>query len=70
MWRGANYYEAFTEWKPTGTLAIRAQLNIWDDFNIRRTVFANRAPERAVAYVEDRAINPRTFVSLRVRKTF
>jgi hypothetical protein len=70
VWRGSNYYEAFTEWKPTATLAIRAQLNIWDDYTIRRTVFANRAPERAVAYVEDRAINPRTFVSLRVRKTF
>lgn len=70
VWRGSNYYEAFTEYKPTPTLAIRAQLNIWDDYTIRRTVFANRAPERAVAYVEDRAINPRTFVSLRVRKTF
>ena len=70
VWRGSAYYEAFAEYKPTTTLSIRAQLNLWDDFTIRRTVFANRAAERAVAYVEDRAINPRTFVSLRVRKTF
>ena len=70
VWRGSNYYEAFAEYKPTPTLAIRAQLNLWDDFTIRRTVFANRATERAVAYVEDREINPRAFVSLRVRKTF
>ncbi|HWT52784.1 MAG TPA: TonB-dependent receptor, partial [Caulobacter sp.] len=70
VWRGSNYYEAFVEYKPTPTLAIRAQLNVWDDFTIRRTVFADRAPERAVAFVEDRAINPRTFVTLRVRKTF
>lgn len=70
VWRGAAYYEAFAEYKPTPTLAIRAQLNIWDDFTIRRTVFANRGPDRAVAFVEDRDINPRTFVQLRVRKTF
>ncbi|MBO9547806.1 TonB-dependent receptor [Caulobacter sp.] len=70
VWRGSAYYEAFAEYKPTPTLAIRAQLNLWDDFTIRRTVFANRATDRAVAYVEDRDINPRTFVSLRVRKTF
>jgi hypothetical protein len=70
VWRGAQYYELFAEYKPTPTLAIRAQLNLWDDFSIRRTVFANRGPNRAVAFVEDRAINPRTFMSFRVRKTF
>ncbi|MDR7232692.1 hypothetical protein J2X45_003801 [Caulobacter sp. BE264] len=70
VWRGAQYYEAFAEYKPTPTLAIRAQLNLWDDFSIRRTVFANRGPNRAIAFVEDRAINPRTFMSFRVRKTF
>lgn len=70
VWRGSRYYEAFAEYKPTSTLAIRAQLNIWDDFTIRRTVFANRGPDRAVAFVEDRTIDPRTFFQLRVRKTF
>ncbi|MBN9318466.1 MAG: outer membrane beta-barrel protein [Caulobacterales bacterium] len=70
VWRGSDYYEAFAEYKPTPSLAIRAQLNIWNDFTIRRTVFAARTPERPVTYVEDRSIDPRTFVSLRVRKTF
>jgi hypothetical protein len=70
VWRGSGYYESFVEYKPTATLAIRAQLNLWDDFTIRRTVFANRGPNRTVSFVEDRAIDPRTFVSLRVRKTF
>ncbi|WP_172267624.1 TonB-dependent siderophore receptor [Caulobacter sp. RHG1] len=70
VWRGAQYYEAFVEYKPTPTWAIRAQLNLWDDYTIRRTVFADRATERAVAFVEDRAIDPRTFVTVRVRKTF
>lgn len=70
VWRGSRYYEAFAEYKPTPTLAIRAQLNIWDDFTIRRTVFANRGPDRAVAFVEDRTIDPRTFFQVRVRKTF
>lgn len=69
VWRGADYYEAFVEYKPTPTLALRAQLNLWDDFTVRRTVFADRTT-RAVAFVEDRAINPRTFVNLRIRKTF
>ena len=70
VWRGSRYYEAFAEYKPTPTLAIKAQLNIWDDFTIRRTVFANRGPNRTVAFVEDRTIDPRTFVNVRVRKTF
>lgn len=69
VWRGGNYYEGFVEYKPTPTLAIRAQLNLWDDFTIRRTVFANRT-NRAVSFVEDREINPRTFMNIRVRKTF
>ncbi|WP_419318924.1 TonB-dependent receptor plug domain-containing protein [Caulobacter sp. ErkDOM-E] len=69
VWRGAQYYEAFVEYKPTPTLAIRAQLNLWDDYSQKRTVYANRTT-RAVAFVEDRAINPNTFVSLRLRKTF
>ncbi len=68
-WRGANYYEAFVEYKPTPTLAIRAQLNIWDDYTQQRIVYANRET-RAVAFIEDRAIDPNTFVSLRLRKTF
>jgi hypothetical protein len=68
-WRGANYYEAFVEYKPTPTLAIRAQLNIWDDYTQQRIVYANRTT-RAVSFVEDRAIDPNTFVSLRVRRTF
>jgi hypothetical protein len=68
-WRGTNYFEIFTEYKPTPTLSVRAQLNLWDDFTQRRTVYADR-DTRAVAYVEDGEQDPRTFVSLRVRKTF
>lgn len=44
-------------------------MNLWDDFTQSRTVFDSRNP-RTVAFVEDRTIDPRTFVSLRVRKTF
>jgi hypothetical protein len=68
-WRGANYWEGYVEYKPTPTLSVRAQLNIWDDFVTTRTVYANRAT-RAVAYVEQHDIDPRTFVSLKVRRTF
>ncbi|MCW0046278.1 outer membrane beta-barrel protein [Brevundimonas sp. BT-123] len=68
-WRGADYLEAFVEYKPSPTLSLRAQLNLWDDFTQQRTVYATRDP-RTVAFVEERSIDPRTFVSLRVRKTF
>lgn len=68
-WRGAGYIESFVEYKPIPTLSIRAQLNLWDDFTIHREVYADRAT-RTIAFTEDRDINPRTFVSLKVRKTF
>jgi hypothetical protein len=69
-WRGAGYVESFVEYKPTPTLSLRAQLNLWDDFVIRRAVYADRASPRPVAFTEERDINPRTFVTLRLRKTF
>ena len=69
-WRGNNYLEAWAEYKPTATLANRAQINLWDDFDIERTVYADRTAARPVAYVEHRYIDPRTFIQIRVRKTF
>ncbi|CAN5276870.1 TonB-dependent receptor [soil metagenome] len=68
-WRGAGYIEAFVEYKAIPTLSIRAQLNLWDDFTVHREVYASRNP-RTIDYTEDRDINPRTFVTLKVRKTF
>ncbi|MDQ1155199.1 TonB-dependent siderophore receptor [Brevundimonas sp. SORGH_AS_0993] len=68
-WRGANYFETFVEYKPSATLSLRAQVNVWNDFTQTRTVFADRQT-RAVAFTEDSEVDPRTFVSVRVRKTF
>ncbi|MGH7027452.1 TonB-dependent receptor plug domain-containing protein [Brevundimonas sp.] len=68
-WRGADYYELWAEYKPTPTLSIRGQVNIWNDFDLERTVFADRVT-RPVAFVENRLIDPRTFWQVRVRKTF
>lgn len=68
-WRGHDYYELWGEYKPTPTLAIRAQVNLWDDFNVERTVFADR-DTRPVAFVENRFVDPRTFYQIRLRKTF
>ncbi|HEX8471349.1 MAG TPA: TonB-dependent receptor [Brevundimonas sp.] len=68
-WRGSEYFELFTEYKPTPTLSIRAQLNLWDDFEIRRTVYSDRVAG-TVAFTENRQIDPRTFWSFKVRKTF
>ncbi len=68
-WRGSDYYELWTEYKPTPTLSIRAQVTIWDHFDVTRIVFADRAA-RPVQFVENRFIDPRTFYQIRLRKTF
>ncbi|MDO9589062.1 MAG: TonB-dependent receptor [Brevundimonas sp.] len=68
--RGSDYFELWAEYKPTPTLSLRAQVNVWNDFEVERTVYANRTQARPIAYVENRYIDPRTFVSLRLRKTF
>lgn len=69
-WRGHDYFEAWAEYKPTATLSIRAQVNIWNDFDVQRTVYADRTAARPVGFVEHRYIDPRTFFQVRVRKTF
>lgn len=64
-----NYVYTFVEWKPTPTLSLRAQVNLWDDFTITRTAYADRL-SRAVAFIETRDVDPRNFWSFRIRKTF
>lgn len=68
--RGSDYFELWAEYKPTPTLSLRAQVNVWNDFEVERTVYADRTPARPIAFVESRYIDPRTFWSLRLRKTF
>jgi hypothetical protein len=68
-WRGRDFLEGWVEYKPTSTLAVRAQITLWDDYVQTRTAYADRAA-RPISYVETRAIDPRTFYSLRLRKTF
>jgi hypothetical protein len=68
-WRGHNYIEGWVEYKPTPTLSIRAQVNLWDDFHQTRIAYADRNT-RPISYVETRNVDPRTFYSLRLRKTF
>lgn len=68
-WRGHDYYELWAEYKPRPTLAIRGQINIWDDFNVERTEFGDRIA-RPIAFVENRFVDPRTFYQIRLRKTF
>jgi hypothetical protein len=67
---GSDYFEANIEYKPTPTLAIRAQVNVWNDFQAERTVFADRSTARPVAFTELRPTDPRTFWQIRLRKTF
>ena len=65
-----NYRVLFVEYKPTPDLTLRAQVNIWDDFLITRTVFSDRTAARPVAYVETRDVDPRTSYQISLRKTF
>ena len=67
--RGAHYYQLWAEYKPTPTLSVRAQVNIWNDFEVERTVYADRVT-RPISFIENRYIDPRTFWSIRLRKTF
>lgn len=67
---GSDYFEANIEWKPTPTWSIRGQVNVWNDFQAERTVFADRTPARPIAFTELRPTDPRTFWQIRVRKTF
>lgn len=68
--RGKDYLEASVEYKPVDSLTITAKVNIWDDFNVYRTVYANRTPARPINFVEERNTDPENFLSLTVRKTF
>ena len=68
-WRGRDFLEGWVEYKPTSTLALRAQINVWDDYHQTRIAYADRT-KRPISYVETRNIDPRTFYSLRLRKTF
>lgn len=68
--RGGDYFEISGSYKPTPTLTLTAQINLWDDFETFRTVYADRTAARPVAYRELRDIDPRTFVRVSIRKTF
>ncbi|HEY1225466.1 MAG TPA: TonB-dependent receptor [Brevundimonas sp.] len=68
--RGAEYFEIAASYKPTPTLTLSAQVNLWDDFQTFRTVYADRTAARPIAYTELRTIDPRTFLRLTLRKTF
>jgi len=68
-WRGRDFLEGWVEYVPTPTLAVRAQINVWDDYGQTRIAYGDRVI-RPVSYIETRSIDPRTFYSLRLRKTF
>ncbi len=68
-WRGRDFLEGWVEYKPTPTLAIRAQINVWDEYHQTRIAYADRNT-RPISYVETRNVDPRTFYSMRLRKTF
>ena len=67
---GDDYFQGFVEYKPTTSISIRAQVTVWNDFNVERTVYASRTGGRPVAFVETRDIDPNTFYQITLKKTF
>jgi len=67
--RGRDFLEFWAEYKPAAAWAIRAQLNVWDDLVTFREVYADRTA-RTIAFTEQRNIDPRTLLQVRVRRTF
>ena len=68
--RGTDYFEIAASYKPTPTLTLSAQVNIWNDFQTFRTAYADRTLARPIAFTEIHDIDPRTFYRLSLRKTF
>jgi len=66
---GSDYWEFWAEYKPAPSLSLRAQVNLWDDFQIERRVYSDRVSDQ-LAYREHRIVDPRTFYQIRLRKTF
>ena len=61
--------ESWVEYKPTPTLSLRVQVNLLEDFDQTRIGYADRKT-RPISYIETRNVEPRTYYSLRLRKTF
>lgn len=68
--RGKDYLFLSAEYKPTPTLSLQVAINLWDDMEEERTVFASRSAARPISFVETRYTDPRNFVTLQLRKTF
>lgn len=68
--RGRHYFELTGEYKPAEDLSIRVTLNLWDDFQTFRDVYAARSAARPIAYREVRQLDPRTFMRIILKKTF
>lgn len=64
-----DYLIAYAEYKPSASLSVRAQVTVWDDFRVDRIVYADRVT-RPTAFVENRTVDPRTFVRVTLRQTF
>ncbi|MET4685298.1 TonB-dependent receptor plug domain-containing protein [Brevundimonas faecalis] len=67
--RAHHLIESWVEYKPTPTWSLRAQINLLEDFDQTRIAYADRQV-RPISYIETRNVEPRTFYSLRLRKTF
>ncbi len=68
--RGRDYFNLTAEYKPTPTLSLQVGINLWDDLEEERTVFASRNAARPISFVETRYTDPPSLVTLQLRKTF
>jgi hypothetical protein len=68
--RGRDYFNLTAEYKPTPTLSLQVGINLWDDLEEERTVFASRNAARPISFVETRYTDPPSLVTIQLRKTF
>jgi hypothetical protein len=64
-----NYWVVYAEKTLGRDVTARLQVTVWDDFRIKREMWADRSTQ-TLAFCEDLRIDPRDFIRLTVRKAF
>lgn len=64
-----DFLTLFGEYTISTGFTARLEYNIWDDFRLYRTSWADRDTQ-TVAFTEEERINPRNYVQFQLRKTF
>jgi hypothetical protein len=70
FYRVRDQFALFAERRFGEGVSLRAEINLWNDLEISRTVFADRSATRPVLFTEQQSFDPRNRVQLRLRRSF